>query len=102
MIQYGEEQEPDYRHASIDLFLDPAHHGKGLGRMPCGRSRSTSLDEVGHHRSRSIQPSTTSPQFAHTRRPAFGRVGVMRSSWRDPDGGWHDSLLMELVVTPAG
>jgi len=23
MVQYGEEDEPDYRHASIDIFLDP-------------------------------------------------------------------------------
>src|SRR4051812_21356621 len=31
MIQYGEELTPKYRHASIDLFLDPALHGRGLG-----------------------------------------------------------------------
>ena len=32
MVQYGEEDEPDYRHASIDVFLDPAVHGCGVGR----------------------------------------------------------------------
>ena len=31
MIQFAEELEPKYRHASIDLFLDPALHGRGLG-----------------------------------------------------------------------
>src|SRR5829696_8235272 len=31
LIQYWEENEPDYRHAAIDLFLDPAWHGRGLG-----------------------------------------------------------------------
>jgi aminoglycoside 6'-N-acetyltransferase len=31
LIQYFEEQEPNYRHAAIDLFLDPALHGRGLG-----------------------------------------------------------------------
>jgi aminoglycoside 6'-N-acetyltransferase len=30
-IQWGEEREPDYRHASIDIYLDPAVHGRGLG-----------------------------------------------------------------------
>jgi hypothetical protein len=32
MIQYAEEPEPQYRHASIDVFLDPAVHNRGLGR----------------------------------------------------------------------
>ena len=31
MIQFSEEPTPKYRHASIDLFLDPALHGRGLG-----------------------------------------------------------------------
>ena len=32
MVQYTEEDEPAYRHASIDIFLDPAVHNRGLGR----------------------------------------------------------------------
>ena len=32
MVQYGEEDDSDYRHASIDIFLDPAIHGRGVGR----------------------------------------------------------------------
>lgn len=31
MIQFGEEPDPDYRHAWIDLFVDPARRGAGLG-----------------------------------------------------------------------
>src|SRR5437762_3136697 len=31
IIQWGEEDEPDYRHAWIDIFLDPRLHGQGLG-----------------------------------------------------------------------
>lgn len=31
MVQYGEELEPKYRSASIDIFLDPAVHGRGIG-----------------------------------------------------------------------
>ena len=27
MVQYGEEDDPDYRHASIDIFLDPLYTG---------------------------------------------------------------------------
>ncbi len=32
MVQYAEESTPHYRHAGIDLFLDPAVHGRGVGR----------------------------------------------------------------------
>src|SRR3954463_6672521 len=31
LIQYWEETDPKYRHANVDVFLDPAHHGRGLG-----------------------------------------------------------------------
>ena len=32
MVQYGEENDPDYRHATIDIFLDPPVHGRGVCR----------------------------------------------------------------------
>jgi hypothetical protein len=41
MIQYSEEEDPDYRHASLDIFLDPAVHGRASARTPCGRWRGT-------------------------------------------------------------
>src|ERR1044071_4170235 len=30
-IQWAAEEDPEYRHASIDIFLDPAVHGRGVG-----------------------------------------------------------------------
>jgi aminoglycoside 6'-N-acetyltransferase len=30
-IQWHAEDEPDYRHAGIDIYLDPALHGRGIG-----------------------------------------------------------------------
>ena len=36
LVQYGEEEDPAYRHASIDIFLDPAVHGRGIGRDAVG------------------------------------------------------------------
>jgi aminoglycoside 6'-N-acetyltransferase len=41
LIQFWEEPEPKYRHASIDLFLDPALHGQGLAPRRCGASSTT-------------------------------------------------------------
>ena len=30
-IQWGTEDDPDYRHANIDIYVDPAVHGRGGG-----------------------------------------------------------------------
>ena len=31
-IQFSEEHDPMYRHASVDIFLSPARHRQGFGR----------------------------------------------------------------------
>jgi aminoglycoside 6'-N-acetyltransferase len=99
MIQFAEEPEPKYRHASIDLFLDPAVHGRGLGTEAVRRIVSHLIDERGHHRI-TIDPATENVTAIQAYEKAgFRRVGVMRRAERDPDGGgWHDAALMELVV----
>jgi aminoglycoside 6'-N-acetyltransferase len=50
MVQYGEEDEPDYRHASIDIFLDPAVHGRGVGRDTVATLARHLVRDRGHHR----------------------------------------------------
>src|ERR1700736_3593137 len=30
-IQWSSEEDPDYRHANIDIYIDPAVHGRGVG-----------------------------------------------------------------------
>jgi aminoglycoside 6'-N-acetyltransferase len=102
LIQYGEEREPDHRHASIDLFLDPRRHDKGLGTDAVRAVARHLVEDCGHHRI-TIDPAVDNVAAIRAYEKAgFERVGVTRSSWRDPTGGWRDGLLMELVVTPAG
>lgn len=99
MVQFGEEGEPKYRHAWIDLFVDPALHGRGLGTEAVERIVRLLIEERGHHRI-TIDPATENVTAVRAYEKAgFKPVGVMRQSERDADGsGWHDSLLMELVV----
>jgi uncharacterized protein (TIGR03083 family) len=47
MVQYCEE-EPAYRHASIDVFLDPRVHGRGIGRDTVGTLARHLVHEVRH------------------------------------------------------
>jgi aminoglycoside 6'-N-acetyltransferase len=99
LVQYWEETEPKYRHAAIDVFLDPALHGRGLGGEAVRRVADLLFDERGHHRV-IIDPAASNAQAikAYTK-IGFRPVGTMRSYERDADGGgWHDGLLMELLA----
>jgi aminoglycoside 6'-N-acetyltransferase len=99
MIQFSEELEPKNRHASIDVFIDPALRGSGLGTEAVRRVVRHLVDERDHHRI-TIDPAVDNVAAIRAYEKAgFTRVGVMRCYERDADGeGWHDGLLMELVA----
>jgi aminoglycoside 6'-N-acetyltransferase len=99
LIEFSEEPDPKYRHASVDLFIDPALHGRGLGTEALKRVVRHLINERGHHRI-TIDPATANaPAIRAYEKVGFRRVGVMRQYERDPDGGgWHDGLLMELLA----
>jgi RimJ/RimL family protein N-acetyltransferase len=103
MIQYSEEEEPDYRHASIDLFLDPSLHNRGLGRDAVRTVARHLVRDRGHHRI-TIDPAADNlPAIRCYAAVGFRPVGVMRRWERDPDGrGWHDGLLMDLLAEELG
>ncbi len=97
-IQYLEEDEPDYRHASVDLFLDTAHHGRGLGPDAIRTLARHLFDVRGHHRL-TIDPSAANERAIRAyERVGFRPIGRMRNYERGPDGTWHDGLLMDLLV----
>ena len=49
-IQVAEEDEPDYRHAGIDLFIDAEHQRRGLGPEAIRLVARWLFDVRGHHR----------------------------------------------------
>lgn len=99
LIQFSEELEPRYRHAAIDLFLDPAGHRRGVGTEAVRRVVRLLVEERGHHRI-TIDPATANTAAIRAYEKAgFRPVGVMRDYEREPDGPeWHDALLMELLA----
>jgi aminoglycoside 6'-N-acetyltransferase len=99
LIQFWEEREPKYRHAGIDLFLDPALHGRGLGTEAVRRVVRMLIDERGHHRITIDPAAANGAAIRAYEKVGFRPVGVLRSHERDVDGdGWHDGLLMELLA----
>ena len=101
MVQFGEELEPKYRSASIDIFVGGPFQGRGVGSEAVGLVVEHLLGERGHHRITIDPAADNAAAIAAYRKAGFRAVGVLRRAERDSDGaGWHDSLLMELVRDP--
>jgi len=96
-IQYAEENEPDYRHAGIDVFLGAAGRGRGFGPDAIRTLARYLFEERGHHRL-TIDPAASNERaIGAYERVGFRRVGVMRKYERGQDGTFHDGLLMDLL-----
>jgi aminoglycoside 6'-N-acetyltransferase len=96
-IQYVEEPSPDYRHASIDVFLHPDWHGKGLGSDAIRTLARHLIHDRGHHRL-AIDPAADNEKAIRTyKRVGFREVGIMRAYERTAGGEWQDCLLMDLL-----
>jgi aminoglycoside 6'-N-acetyltransferase len=97
-IQTHEEPEPEFRHASIDLFLDPSVHGEGLGPDAIRAVIRHLVEDDGHHRL-TIDPAADNVRAIRAyEKVGFRPVGRLRQYQRFPDGSWHDGLLMELLA----
>ena len=98
MLPVGEEEEPDYRHAGLDIFLATEHQGAGLGPHALRLAARWLTDERGHHRL-TIDPACANVRAIRAYHTiGFRPVGIMRRYERGPDGAWHDALLMDLLA----
>jgi aminoglycoside 6'-N-acetyltransferase len=97
LVQYAEENDPDYRHAGVDVTLHPDWHGRGLGADAVRTLARHLFADRGHHRI-TIDPAAHNERAIRSYlRVGFRPVGVMRRYERGPDGIWHDGLLMDLL-----
>ena len=106
LIQWSAEEEPDYRHASIDIYLDTTVHSRGLGSDAVYAIARHLIVDHGHHRI-TIDPAADNQAAIRCYgKVGFRPVGVMRRYERGADGTWHDGLLMDLLADeltdPAG
>jgi aminoglycoside 6'-N-acetyltransferase len=96
-VQYEEEPYEWYPGVALDIALITAVHGRGYGRRAL-RLAIEHFVAKGHHRF-TIDPAVENERAIRSYAAVgFKPVGVLRSYGRNPEGGWHDGLLMDLVV----
>ena len=97
MVQYGEEEEPEYRHAWVDIFVATEFHGRGVGTDAVRTMVRHLVDDRRHHRI-TIDPSVDNVAAVRAYEKAgFRPIGVMELAERSPDGRWRNALFMEQV-----
>ena len=98
LIMAGEETDPMYRHASIDIALVAAGQGRGVGTDAVRTVARWLIDRRGHHRL-VIDPSAENERaIAAYAKVGFRPVGTLRAYERWRDDTWHDGLLMDLLA----
>jgi aminoglycoside 6'-N-acetyltransferase len=97
-IQWSAEDEPDYRHANIDIYVDPKLHGRGIG-TDAVRTLAVHLTEDHDYHRLVIDPSADNKAAIRCyTKVGFRPVGLMRRYERGADGEWQDGLLMDLLA----
>jgi aminoglycoside 6'-N-acetyltransferase len=97
-LGWYEEDDPDYRHGGLDIFLAPRFQGRGIGREAIRQGAEWLIRERGHHRI-VIDPAVRNTRAIATYAAVgFKPVGVMRRYQRNARGEWEDGLLMDLLA----
>jgi aminoglycoside 6'-N-acetyltransferase len=99
-LAFSEEEDPEYRHAGLDIFLTARFQDRGLGREALRLAIAWLTGPRAHHRL-TIDPAAANARAIATYAAVgFRPVGVMRLYERGADG-WHDGLLMDLLAGEA-
>jgi len=99
MIQFHEEDDEEYRHAGMDLFLGTRFQDRGLGTDTVRTMARYLVREREHHRL-IIDPAADNERAIRVyKKVGFRPVGIMREYWCDPDGVWRDGLLLDLLAS---
>jgi aminoglycoside 6'-N-acetyltransferase len=97
-IQWVPENEPDYRHAQMDIYLDPVMHGRGLGTDAVSTLARHLITDHGYHRLVIDPAADNAAAIRCYGKVGFRPVGLLREYERGVDGTWHDGLLMDLLA----
>ena len=96
-VQYEEECYEWYPSVALDIALTTRLQGRGYGRRAL-RLAIEHFVAKGHHRF-TIDPDVENERAIRSYAAVgFKPVGVLRAHGRNPESGWRDGLLMDLIV----
>lgn len=98
LVQFTEEDDADYRHAGIDIYIDPAAHRRGYGFDAIRTLANHLFDDRGHHRLTIDPAADNAAAIACYTKVGFQPVGTMRRYERQADGSWADGLMMDMLA----
>jgi aminoglycoside 6'-N-acetyltransferase len=97
-IQWYRELEPAFRHAGMDIYLTSDLQGRGIGTEAVRLLATHLVQDEQFHRL-IIDPAAANERAIRAyAKVGFKPAGVLRRSWRAPDGTWEDQLLMDLLA----
>ena len=98
LVMYSEQTDPYYKSAGIDITLDNAHLGQGLGSDTLRTLARHLFEDRGHHRL-TIDPALANERaIGAYKKVGFKPVGTMRQYEMGVDGTFHDNLLLDMLV----
>jgi aminoglycoside 6'-N-acetyltransferase len=92
------ENDPEYLHVVIHLFLGARWYGQRFGAEALSIVIAH-LASIGHHRFTLDPNVNNAPAIRSYERLGFRRVGILREYQLRPDGSHEDGLLMDLVLS---
>jgi aminoglycoside 6'-N-acetyltransferase len=99
LIQFHEEIDPQFRHAGVDLYLDPRVHGQGFGTDAVRTLARWLVTVRGHHRLIIDPDAGNDAAIRAYAKAGFKPVGIMRRySDVHGTGEWRDGLLMDALA----
>ncbi len=97
-VEWAANGDPQYAHASLDIYVDPAVHGRGIGTDAVRTLARHLVADLGFHRLVIDPAADNDAAIRCYEKVGFRPVGVMRQYERGADGTFHDGLLMDLLA----
>jgi aminoglycoside 6'-N-acetyltransferase len=98
LVQVDEEDDPDYRHAALQVFVAPDAWGRGIAFAALDTVCGWLVGPRGHHRLTLDPERANAAALRLAERLGFRRVGVLERYWWDHAfDRWADAVLMERV-----
>jgi aminoglycoside 6'-N-acetyltransferase len=98
LVAAREDSDPDSYGVDLDVFLDSARAGHGIGGDALRQALRMLFEGRGHHRATIYVNPNNKRAIRAYEKVGFKPVGILRRCARMDNGKWHDELIMDLLA----